>query len=204
MACVLHGQRLSAPRSNRDIYISGIRCDAFHRALLSPEAATHQAHMRAVIVSDLRDLGGFHLLVTRRGPLERRGQIGPELEAVHASSWIALWHLLMDNPAASSHPLDVARRNRAAIAHAVTMLHRSSQHISNGFNPPMRMPGKAREVVFRNFIAEVVKKQKRIIVIRIAKSKSAAQMDPCSLHCRFGLNHLPDRSNGHGNLQREW
>jgi hypothetical protein len=65
------------------------------------------------------------------------------------------------------------------------------------------MPGKARKVVFRNFIAEVVKKQKRIIVRGIAEAESAPQMHAGSLQRWLGLNYLLHRANGHGGPPKE-
>ena len=56
-----------------------------------------------------------HVLVARRRHLQRRRQVGPQLEAVHAALRIALRHLLVDDAAAGRHPLHVARAERAAL-----------------------------------------------------------------------------------------
>ena len=50
-ACVLFG-------GDRDIEITRVSGDAFHRSLLAPELAAHHSHMRAVVVRDLGDVLG--------------------------------------------------------------------------------------------------------------------------------------------------
>src|SRR6516162_1934646 len=89
---------------------------------------------------DIPEIESFHFLVSRRGHLERRWKIGPKLESMHPSRPVALGHLLMDDPAACSHPLHVARGDHTAIAHAVAVLDRSRQYIGDGFDATMRMP----------------------------------------------------------------
>ena len=73
---------------------------------------------------------------------------------------IALGHFLMNDAAAGGHPLNVAGSDGAVIAHAVAMLDRSGQHIGDGLNAAMRMPGKSGEIVLRNVVAEVVEQQR--------------------------------------------
>src|SRR4029077_135737 len=142
MAGVFHRQSLAAARRDRDIYICRIGSDAFHRAFLTPEVSADQPYMRAVVVRDLRDLPRLYFLVTRRSHLERRRQIRPELESMHAPRGIALGHLLMDDAAAGRHPLHVTGRDGAAVAHAVAMLHPSGQNVSDRLNAAHRRPRK--------------------------------------------------------------
>ena len=120
--------------------------------------------MRTVIVSDFGNLRGLYFLITRRSHLERRGKIGPELEAMHASRGIALGHFLVNDAAAGGHPLHVAGGDGAAVAHAVTMLDRPGQNVRDGLNAAMRMPRKSREIIFGQLIAEIIEQKKRIIV----------------------------------------
>ena len=44
-------------------------------------------------VGDLRDVPGGDILVARTRDLQRRGQVGPELEPVHAAPRIAVRHV---------------------------------------------------------------------------------------------------------------
>jgi hypothetical protein len=59
--------------------------DAFDRAAPPPEVAAHDPHAGAVVIGDLRNFGGLDVLVARRRHFQRRRQIGPELETVHAA-----------------------------------------------------------------------------------------------------------------------
>jgi len=63
---------------------------------------------------------------------------------MHPSGLIALRHFLMNDATASGHPLNVARADGAAVAHAVPVLDSSGENVSDGFNPAMRMPGESR------------------------------------------------------------
>jgi hypothetical protein len=63
----------------------------------------------------------------------------------------------------------------AFIAEAVAMLLRADEHVGNGFDPSMRMPGKSREVIFRVLIAEVVKWQERTDIIGFAEAEGAVK-----------------------------
>src|SRR5581483_7449883 len=140
---------------DRDVEIARIGGDALDRAALAPEVTADHAHARAVVVDDLRDGVALDVLIARRGHLQRRRQIGPELEAVHAAERITLRHLLMHDAAARGHPLHVTGTQRAAIAEAIAMVDRSGKHVSDGLDPAMRMPGKAGEIVARPIVAEI-------------------------------------------------
>src|SRR5205807_4604572 len=65
----------------------------------------------------------------RRRHLQRRGQVRPQLKPVHAPGGIALGHLLVDDPAARGHPLDVARGNRSAIPQDRKSTRLNSSHL---------------------------------------------------------------------------
>ena len=82
----------------------------------------------------------------------------------------------MDDAAARRHPLDVAGGDGAAVAHAVAVLDGSGEDVRDGLDPAMGMPGKARQVILRNVIAEVVEEEERIEVGGIAEAERAAQM----------------------------
>ena len=100
-------------------------------------------------------------------------------------------------PLSGRHPLHVARRDGAAVAHAVAVLHRSGQHVGDRLDAAVRMPGKAGQVVLGNVVAEIVEQQKRIEVGGIAESKRAAQMHARAFERRLGFDESLDRSNRH-------
>ena len=165
--------------------------------LLAPEASAHQAHLGAVVVGDDGDVGRLHFLIAGIGHLERRGQVGPQLEPVHAPGLIALGHLLMDDSLAGGHPLDVARGDRALVAHAVGVVHRSGQDIRDGFDPAVRMPGESRQIIGGNVVAEVVEQQERIEIGGVAEPERAAQVYAGSFERRLGLDQTFHGSDRH-------
>ena len=75
---------------------------------------------------------------------------------MHSAPRVALGHFLMHDPAASGHPLHVARAKVANVAEAVAMLHRSFEDIGDRLYPAMGVPGKAFEVLVRLIIAEII------------------------------------------------
>src|SRR5690606_12648409 len=100
IAVGVDGEALALARRHADVEILRIGGDAVDRSLLAPEGTADDAYHRAVIVEDLGDVGRLHVLLARRGHLMRRGQIRPELEAVHASELVALRHFLVQYAAA--------------------------------------------------------------------------------------------------------
>src|SRR6185312_13574913 len=133
-------QRLAFSRRHEDVEITRIGGGAFDRTLLAPEVAAYDAHMRAVIVGDFRNLGALDVLIARRRHLQRRGQVRPKLEAVHAALRVTLRHLLMHDATAGRHPLYVAGAERAVIAEAVAVLDGAVEDIGDGLDAAMRMP----------------------------------------------------------------
>ena len=144
MAVGLDRQRLALARRHRDVEIARIGRDAFDRALLAPEIAADDAHARAVVVDDFGNVLRRDVLVARRRHLQRRRQVRPELEAVHAALRIALRHLLMQDAAAGRHPLHVARAQLALVAEAVAVLDGAGEHIGDRLDAAMRMPRESR------------------------------------------------------------
>ena len=128
------------------------------------------------------------------------GKVGPELETVHAPGRIALGHLLMNDAAARGHPLHIARGDRAVVAHAVAVLDGPGENVGDRLDSAMRMPGKAREIILGNVVAEIVEQQKRIEIGGIAKAKSAAQVHARSFERGLGLDQALNGSNGHVGL----
>jgi hypothetical protein len=56
---------------------------------------------------------------------------------------------MMHDAAARSHPLQIARAQKALIAKAIAMFHRACQHIGDGFNAAMWVPWKATDIIGR-------------------------------------------------------
>ena len=115
---------------------------------------------------------------------------------------IALRHLLVQDAAAGGHPLHVAGTERTGVAEAVLVLDGSREHVGDGLDAAMRMPGEARPVVVRTVVAEVVEQQERIELCRIAEAEGAAQFHARSLHGRLRLDDVLHGSYGHGALSR--
>ena len=95
MAVGVDWQFFAHARRDRDVEISRRGGDAIDRTLLAPEFAADDAGCGAVIVGDNWNTGRRYVLVARGGHFVRRGQVGPELEAVHAALRIAAGHFLM-------------------------------------------------------------------------------------------------------------
>ncbi len=55
------------------------------------------------------------------------------------------------------------------------MLYRASQHIGDGFDAAMRVPGETVDVIGWIFVPKVIKQQKRVQLTWIVKTKSAMQ-----------------------------
>src|SRR5258707_3734103 len=122
---------------------------------------------------------------------------------MHASGRITLRHFLMDDAAASGHPLHVTGGDSAAVAHAVIVLDRSGENVRDGLNDAMRMPGKAGQVIFRQFVAEIVEQKKGIVIRGVAESEGAPQMDARAFHGGLGLDYFFNGTDGHGGPPKE-
>src|SRR5260221_8763342 len=109
---------------------------------------------------------------------------------MHASAGIALGHLLMQNAAAGSHPLHVAGAHFPFVAQAISMLDLAGQHISDGLDAPVRMPGKAGKIVRRIVVAKIVEQKERIVFLRLAETESAAELHPRAFERGLGFNNL--------------
>ena len=112
-------------------------------------------------------------------------EIGPQLKAVHAAGGVALGHFLVDDAAAGGHPLDVAGGDGAPVSEAVAVLDRSCQDVRDCLDTAVRVPGKAREIVFRDVIAKIVEQQEGIELGRVAKAKCAAEVHAGAFGRRF-------------------
>ena len=153
--------------------------------------------LRAVVFGDLGDFQRLDFLIARRGHFERRRQVGPQLEPVHAAQRIAFGHFLVDDAPARRHPLEVAGADGAAVAHAVAVLDGAGQDVGDGFDAAMRMPREAGEVIVRNVVAEIIEQEEGIEVGGVAEAERAAQMHAGAFEGGLGLDQAFDGSDGH-------
>src|SRR6266850_2506945 len=184
--------RQSCPAAwrHRHVEIPRIRRDALDRAGLPPELATDHSHPRPIVVHHFGNVARGDVLIARLRHFQRRGQVGAELESVYAPVLVVLRHFLMQDAAASGHPLHVAGTEAAAIAEAVAVRHLAGQHVGDRFDPSMRVPWKAGEIVVRVLVAKIVEEQKRIELGRIAKPERALQLDAGAFERRRRAQYL--------------
>jgi len=197
MASGFNPKRLAAARGDRNIEVHGVGSDAIHRASGAPEFSADDTNVCAIVIGDLNNVRSFHFLITRRGHFQGRGQIGPELKAMHAASFITLGHFLMDDATARGHPLDVSRGDGAAIADAVAVFDGAREDVGDGFNAAMRVPGETRKIVFWNVVAEIIEEKERIKIGGGAKAKSTPEVHTGSFHGGFCADEALDGPNGH-------
>jgi hypothetical protein len=112
---------------------------------------------------------------------------------MHLADRIPLRHLLVNDASASGHPLNITGSNGPPITQAIAMLDCARQHVSDGLDAAMRMPGEAGEVIVGNVVAEIIQQQKRIEVGSVAESKRAPETHPCAFQRWFGLNESSNR-----------
>ena len=72
------------------------------------------------------------------------------------------------------------------------------EHVRDGLDPPVRVPRKTGQIVVWDVVAEVVEEQERVSFGRVAKSKSAPQVNARTFKCRLCFDKSFDGSNGHG------
>src|SRR5262249_49572881 len=129
--------------------------------------------------------GPAHLLPGR--------QVEPDLQPRDAFR-AHLWHLLMHDPAAGRHPLDVAGADRALVTERVAVLDLALADDRHRLAPAMRMVGKARLVVGRLERLEVVEEQEWVEVVEPPGADAPAQMDAGALDDGLGRDDVGDRT----------
>jgi len=82
---------------------------------------------------------------------------------------IALRHLLMNNPAAGRHPLNIAGSNDTAISDAVPVFDSTRKNVGDGFDATVGVPREAGQIIFRLIVSEIVQEEKRIKLTGIAE-----------------------------------
>src|SRR5208337_4286918 len=71
------------------------------------------------------------------------------------------------------------------------------QHVRDGLNAAMRMPGESLQIFLGHIVAKVVEQKKGIELVRGAEAESAPQMHSRTFNRRPGPNETFNRSNGH-------
>ena len=105
-------------------------------------------------------------LVARRGHLQRRGQVDPELDGVGRAP--APVHplgrqLVVEDATAGGHPLGVALADHAAAAIGVVVGDLAVEDVAHGLEAAVRMPGRALGLFGSvDLRAEVVQQQERV------------------------------------------
>ena len=183
----LHLDALALEGRNGDVDVTRIGRHALDRPRFAPEFAADDARARAVVLSDLGNGAGGNVLVARVGHFELRGQVGPQLEAVHAAVLVALGHLLVQNAAAGGHPLHVACGHAALVAERVAVGDLTGQHIGDGLDAAMRVPGEAGQIIRGILVAKIVEQQERIELAGLAEAEGALQLDAGALDGGFGF-----------------
>jgi hypothetical protein len=153
--------------------------------------------IRAVVVGDLGNVLRRDILVAGVRHLERRGQVGPQLEPVHLAAIIAVRHLLVDDAAAGRHPLHVAGADAALVAEAVAVVHVAGQHVRDRLDAAVRMPRKARDVIGRPVAAEIVEQEERVDLVRVAEAEGPAKAHARALHGELGPGETLHGTDGH-------
>src|SRR3974390_394041 len=103
----------------------------------------------------------------------------------------------MQDAAAGGHPLHVASAEIAAIAEAVAVLDVAGEHVGDGLDAAMRMPGKAGEILIRAVVAEIVEQQERVEFTGVAEAERAAKVYAGAFERGRGRDDVFDRTDGH-------
>ena len=90
-----------------------------------------------------------------------------------------------------------ALKGQATAVEGIAVFDVSGKHVGDRFNPPVRVPRKACEVIVRVLVAEVVEQEERIEFRRVAEAKRALQLDARAFEVRARALHSFDGSNGH-------
>src|SRR6185312_14720637 len=120
---------------------------------------------------------------------------------VHSALSVALGHLLMQNAAAGRHPLHISGSHLALVAETIAVLHRTREHVGDGLDAAMRMPGKTGEIVPGILVPEIIQQQERVEVFGFSEPKGTLELYPCALDGRRGANDFFDWTKGHRALR---
>ena len=125
------------------------------------------------------------------------GEVGPQLEAVHASDVVALGHFLMQDAASGRHPLHVTGTEGSPVAEAVAVIDGARQHVGDRLDSAVRMPRETGEVILRPVVAEIVEEQERVEFGRLAEAEGTVELDARAFDVRLGLGDAANGAEGH-------
>jgi hypothetical protein len=80
------------------------------------------------------------------------------------------------------------------------MLHLAFEHIGDGLDAAMGMPGEALDVVLGDVAAEIIEQQERVGHRRIVETEGALKMHTGTFEVRHGGGLVTDWPDGHGSL----
>src|SRR4051812_6392515 len=103
----------------------------------------------------------------------------------------------MNDPLSRCHPLHITGGNRAAVPHAIAVINGSGEDVSDCFNPPMGVPWKPSQIIFRYIVPEIVQEEEGVEIGSISETEGAAQMYSRTLECRLRFAELLDGPEGH-------
>ena len=78
------------------------------------------------------------------------------------------------------------------------MRHLAGQHVSDGLNSPVGMPGKSGQIIRRIVAAEVVQQQEWIELRGLSEAEGALQFHACAFDGGFGFKNLLHGAKRHG------
>jgi hypothetical protein len=112
---------------------------------------------------------------------------------MHLTDLVAFGHFLVNDASARHHPLDIALPNSAAVSQTIRMFNGAGQDVRDGLDTPVRVSGKAGEVVIGNVVSEVIQEQERIELGRVAEPESPAQTHPGTFQGGLRFNQSSNR-----------
>ena len=175
-----------------DVDVFRLDHDILRRSLLSLHFTADHPDLDAIFKRHLRDLGVLDVPIAGIHHLMGLWQVSPQLEAVHASFRVAFGHFLMDDAAAGGHPLDVAFVDHPLVAQAVSVFNLAAQHIGDGFDAAMGMPGEPPHVIYRVVAPEIIQKQEGVEHAHLTETKSSPEMNPGAFDRGFAFDHFAD------------
>src|SRR5262249_48161321 len=86
---------------------------------------------------------------------------------------------------------------RPVVAEVAARWEGARQHVGDGLDAAVGMPGEAGAIVVRPVIAEIVEQQERIELVRLAEAEGAPQLDAGALHGGLRLDDALHGPDGH-------
>ena len=192
------------PRGDVDIHEFRVDDDILHRSAHTIEHTADHFDSDPGGEDNLRDGRRRDVTVAGRHHLPVGRQVGPVLEAPHGTGGAHPGHLLVNDAAAGGHPLHVTGADHPPVAHAVAMFHQAFEDVGDGLDPPVGMPGKAGQVLFRFAGMEVIQHQKRVEQWHLVVAEGPLEMHTSPFPGRSAAKHLGDFAYRHGHHLCRW